>query len=377
MSAHLVDTTLFFSPTSGGVRRYLLAKQNWLTDHPWLRHTLLVPGPRSEGRAGGTVTVASPRVPGAGGYRCPVRPFAWRRRLEALEPDLIEFGDPYHPGWLALEAGHRLGVPVVGFYHSDLPSVLGSRLGRAVRAPGEAYVAALYQRADLVLAPSAVMTDALHALGVPGARWQPLGVDTDLFHPSRRDPRLRERLGLARSTRLLVFAGRFSRDKQLRVLEAAAQRLGAPYHLLLVGGQRLERRSERITVCPYQRDQRALATLLASADLLVHAGDRETFGLIAIEALACGTPVVAANAAALPELVDETVGALATPGDPGSFAEAIDGVWARSRETLSAAARRRAEERYAWRRVFSSLLRQYARLSRHVAVATSGEGAVV
>ena len=81
---HLVDATLFFSPTSGGVRRYLLAKHAWLGANAHARHSLLVPGPRDAGRAGGIVEFRAPRFPGSAGYRCPWRLGALARRIAQL-----------------------------------------------------------------------------------------------------------------------------------------------------------------------------------------------------------------------------------------------------------------------------------------------------
>ena len=66
---------------------------------------------------------------------------------------------------------------------------------------------------------------------------------------------------------------------------------------------------------PYRRDSVELAQWLASADALVHAGTKETFGLVILEAMACGRPVVAARAGAFPEFIDDSVGMLAKPYD--------------------------------------------------------------
>src|SRR5215218_2451404 len=87
---HLVDTTLFFSPTSGGVKRYLTAKQSWLAANTTWRHTLLVPGDVTTLHPGDVSTLAGARVPGTFNYRLPLSLRAWTRALEQLEPDLIE-----------------------------------------------------------------------------------------------------------------------------------------------------------------------------------------------------------------------------------------------------------------------------------------------
>src|SRR5690606_39444042 len=125
----------------------------------------------------------------------PVRRAPWRNLLRSLRPDLIEVGDPYMTAWAALDAGRRLDVPVIGFYHSDLPLLVGNRFGHWLGANLNGYVARLYGSFDRVLAPSQAMASKLIALGVRNVYVQPLGVDLETFQPSRRDPGLREGIG--------------------------------------------------------------------------------------------------------------------------------------------------------------------------------------
>ena len=80
----------------------------------------------------------------------------------------------------------ELGVPVIGFYHSDLPRLVERRFGRAWGRAAAAYVRHLYRRFDRVLTPSRTMVEHLAAIGVEGAIAQPLGVDTAAFSPARR-----------------------------------------------------------------------------------------------------------------------------------------------------------------------------------------------
>src|SRR5437773_2131384 len=222
---HLVDTTLFYSPTSGGVKRYLTAKHAWLAAHSSWEHTIVVPG-----------------------------------REDQFQP----------------------AEPLMG-----------------------RYLRGLSERFDLVFAPSRVMCEYLEDLGVQRVSHQPLGVDAEVFHPRRRTLALRPLLGLPAQARVLIFAGRFAGEKNLPVLLQAFARLGAPYHLLLIGGERAARPAANVTVLPYRRDSLELAQWIASADALVHAGTKETFGLVILEAMACARPVVAARAGAFPALRGE------------------------------------------------------------------------
>ena len=362
---HLVDLTMFYAAEGGGVSTYLNAKSRWLARHGRLRHTILSPNV-DPAEASGRLRVPGLALPGFHGYRMPLSTAAIARRLRALQPDLIEVGDAGHCAWAALRARDRLGAPAVAFYHSDLPRLLQNRFGEAAGTIGARYLAQLYPRFDLVLAPSRCMVDQLHAMGVHGALHQGLGIDCDLFHPRRRDPGLRAQLGLAPGVRLLVYAGRFTADKKLDLLLQAMQRLGPGYHLLLVGaGAPLPTPPAlrpRLTLLPFQRDGQALAGILASCDLLVHPGDCETCGLIVLEAMGSGLPVVATSGGAIAELVDDDTGVLACPNSAGSLARAIDQACARDLAALGQQARRKVESGFTWNQVFEALMARYEHL---------------
>ena len=360
---HVVDATLFYSPTSGGVKRYLLAKHQWMREHTGWRHSIVVPGENRAHVPGDISTVAGRLVPGAFNYRLPLNPLRWSRAIDALEPDLIEIGDAFHPAWAAASVAHRRGIPLIAFYHSNFPQLAGRRLGRAVQRFIEWYVKLTYERCEQVLAPSRYMCDYLHSIGVTRATCQPLGVDVDTFRPERGHRNLAAEFNLPPDTRMLVFAGRFSKEKNIPVLVEAARRLGAPYHLLLIGGDQSGREGN-VTRIPYCRDNHTLASYIASADTFVHAGTHETFGLVVLEAMACGRPIVAMRAGALPELVDPAAGYLADPHeDPAvaaaNLADAIAGVFERDHHAMGAAARRHVLANYSWSRALQSLMARY------------------
>src|ERR1700733_13433106 len=356
----LVDTTLFFSPTSGGVRRYLTAKHAWLATHSAHRPSILVPGADTRLRPGDISTVAGIQLPFTFNYRLPLSLRTWTHMLFALEPDLIEVGDVFHPAWCAAEVARQRNIPLVGFFHSHLAQVLGRRFGIGIERAVARYLRQVYSRFDLVLAPSRLMSAYLAQLGIACCAYQPLGVDTEVFSPERRGLDLRRVLGLPYDARLLVFAGRFSQEKNLPVLRQAMALLGRPYHLVLIGGGRAARPSHNVSVLPYRRDCIEVAQWLASADALVHAGSSETFGLVIIEAMACGRPVVGVRAGAVPELVDDQVGELAEPHDAISMAAAIRRLYDRDLEALGAAARQRALRSFTWSHSLGLLLANYA-----------------
>ena len=162
-----------------------------------------------------------------------------------------------------------------------------------------------------------------------------------------------------RGTRLLVFAGRPAREKNLETLVEAVEALGPRYRLMLIAAGANLRPHPQVIGLNYVRDSRQLARLIASCDAFVHANDQEPFGLIVLEALAAGLPVVGPSTGGVSELIDEEVGQRAQEATPAGMAEAIDALFARDLHAVSLAARLRAEERHTWDRAFQGLMRTY------------------
>ena len=358
---HLVDITMFYAAQGGGVSTYLNAKARWLARRSRISHTILSPNVHTGGAAPALVEIPAIPFPGINGYRMPVSIAASARILEALQPDLVEAGDAGHCAWAALRAKRELGIPAVAFYHSDLPRLMSNRFGDLAMRGSRSYLARLYRQFDMVLAPSRLMVQQLSSMGIDDAVHQPLGIDIGVFGPQRRISTLRQHLRLPPGARLLVYAGRFTADKKLQFLIEAVRKLGRPYHLVLVGGGEALPQYPQITYIPFKRDQRVLARLLASCDVMVHPGDCETFGLIVLEAMACGLPVVATGGA-VAELVDEHTGLVVAPDSAASLAEGIDAIFRQDLALLGANARRKAQEHYDWNLIMPQLLNRYAGL---------------
>jgi alpha-1,6-mannosyltransferase len=369
-SPHLLDATMFWSRDGvGGVRQVLQAKRDALRAKGW-RHTLMAPAASGPD----TVDCGGAPIPFSGGYR-----FVFDRRhaarlIEKTEPDVIEAADPYTLGWAVLDAAHALHVPTVAFCHSNLPQMAprwlaGSdgrltRRGRWAERQAGRYLADLYGRYDLVLAPNRELTRSLHSLGVRQAQLQPLGVDCSVFTPRADDPAWRDalmqRLGLPPATKLIVYAGRFAPEKNLDLPARAVALLGPGHALLAVGRGPRPPHGPAVHLLEPPAHRSHVARLLASADVFVHAGEQETFGLAALEAMACGTPVVASGRGGLGELV-QGAGITLRSRRAADWAEAI-------REALQQAGTARTRDALArarsldWPLVLDGWERQYLRL---------------
>ena len=363
----LVDTTMLYAPRSGGVKRYLLSKKAWLeAERPGVAHSLVVPGQHHKAGEDGIVQLHATKLPFGDGYRWPTSVRRWGAWVASLNPALIEAGDPYTPGQGALEAGQRAGCPVVGFCHSDPAGLAALHFGEWAKKPVEKRWARLFGQFDRVVSPSRYIARRLEEAGIKDIVIQPLGVEVDTFRPDRGDRDwLLKKLNLPASARLLCFAGRPAREKNIDVLIEAVQRLGDPYHLVLVGAGAGQPAEDRVISLPYEANPKAVARIIASCDAFVHANDKEPFGLIVLEAMACGRPVVGVNAGGVKETVDETVGQLSPSTDPRDYAAAVEALFARDIEAVGAAARQKAVDRFAWGRVFEDLCMTYADVSGH------------
>lgn len=367
-SAHLLDVSMFWN-AAGGVRRVLGAKHAALPAFGW-RHTVLAP--QAHGR--GLVDAGGIALPGLHDYRVVLSRTAAARRIEAIAPDIVEAADPFRLAWASLDAARRLHIPSVAFCHSNLPAI-AARLaggprgastwrGRWAGAQARRYLVRLYGEFDAVFAPSRTMADRLRDWGVAQVVHQPLGVDCRIFDPRRRDLRWRSlllaRLGLPPATRLVVYIGRFAAEKNLHVVTEAVRLLGPGHALLAVGSGPQPPQGAHVRVIGTEGDPARLARLLASCDAFVHAGDQETFGLAALEAMACGVPVVVAAFEGLGELVKDA-GLRIPDFRPRHWADAIDAALNLPDARLVDAALRRARA-HDWPHVADRMDRRYRRL---------------
>jgi alpha-1,6-mannosyltransferase len=379
----IVRLANFVTPVSGGLRtalRHLGEGYREAGHEP----VLILPGPAlsdeltSQGRV---ITLPGPVVPGTGGYRV----LAGRRRverlLEELAPDRLEVSDRTTLRWTG-EWARRRRIPAVMVSHESVDGVLrtwGVPTGAAQRAADRLNrrTAHAYSRVVCTTGWAAAEFERIGACNVVRA---PLGVDLERCHPDARSDGLRE-LHAGDTDVLLVMCSRLSPEKRPgRALEAltALRHRGVDAALVVAGEgpmrERLEARAaaERLPVSflGHVADRGRLAALQATADVVLAPGPVETFGLAALEALACGTPVVASALSALPDILGP---AGAAAGDDGNaFADAVQYVLARPAQIRRAVARAQAE-RYGWPAAVDAFLAAHGTV-RRLPAGTSGEG---
>jgi D-inositol-3-phosphate glycosyltransferase len=287
--------------------------------------------------------------------------------------------------WLSGVAGLRLreawGTPLVQMFHT-----LGRLKNAVAQSPAELEPslrineeARIVAQADRIVAANVV--ERAHLVWYYGARTDriaviPCGVDTDLFQPM--DPAKAKDLLELPPDPLLLYVGRLQPIKGLETLLEAMVAVPAPADLLIVGGDQDEPENghgwalrQQVTSLGLDRrvrflrsqPQRRLRLFYAAADATVMPSYYESFGMVALEAMACGSPVVASRVGGLTTTVQDGVtGRLVPEGDPAALASAITGLVGspEARRLGRQAARWAAEHR--WPCVAEAVCRLYSRL---------------
>ncbi|MBX7434539.1 glycosyltransferase [Mycobacterium sp. Y57] len=360
----VVQVANFYGPRSGGLRT---AVDRLGAEYCAAGHTvfLIVPGRHSESHRlpSGVIRISLPArlIPFTGGYRA-VLPRPVTALLEELKPDALEVSDR-----LTLRSlgswGRRHGASTVMISHERLDRLVGQvlpvPLARAVADAANRRTAADY---DAVVCTTAFARAEFDRIGATNLMTVPLGVDLDQFHPRRRSEAVRGRWAGPEQL-LLVHCGRLSVEKHAhRSIDtvAALRHAGVDARLVVVGEgplrARLQRQAGRlpVTFLGYIGCRDTVAQILASADVALAPGPHETFGLAALEALACGTPAVVSRTSALAEILTTDSGATAD-NDGRAIARAVSAVMSRPEPLRRHSARRRAEQ-FSWPRSAAGML---------------------
>ncbi len=280
--------------------------------------------------------------------------------LEAFKPDLVHVVNPAVLGLGGIWLAKTSGIPLVASYHTHLPKYL-EHYGMGMLEPllWELLKAA-HNQAVLNLCTSTAMVAELSEKGIQNTDLWQRGVDTDLFRPELRSQEMRRRLlgNFDDQGSLLLYVGRLSAEKQIERIKPVLQALPQT-RLALVGDgphrQQLEKCFENTatTFVGYLAGEE-LASAYASGDAFVFPSSTETLGLVLLEAMAAGCPVVGANRGGIPDIIsDGENGCLYEPdGEDGGAQSLIDATQRLlgndvERQGLRKASRQEAE-RWGW-----------------------------
>lgn len=311
----IVDVCAFYTPHGGGVKTYVEQK---MAIGAQFGHdiTILAPGDTysisERGPHARIVTIPSPRFPLDRKYWYFADEAALHAELDRLNPDFVEASSPWRS---ASMVGRWPGkAPRALVMHADPLSAYAYRwfeplLSRETIDRRFAmfwkHLRELGQDFDRVVCASRELQERLAKGGVANTALHPMGIEAGVFTPARRSAALRRKLlalcDLPESARLLIGVGRLSPEKRwpmiVDAVTAASQSL--PIGLVLIGhGSQKKRILRQISGNPHikllgpEKDRAKFATLLASADALIHGCEAETFCMAAAEARASGIPVI-------------------------------------------------------------------------------------
>ena len=245
----------------------------------------------------------------------------------------IIISTPGPVGLTALLAAKMLNLQTSGIYHTDFPQYIRILTEDSfLESMTWRYMHWFYGQLDTVFVNSEEYRQSWVKRGFDSAKLKifPRGLDTDLFHPARREPAFFEKFGARNGDVRLLYVGRISREKDLDLLAAAYRRLrkeGLPLQLFMVGhgpySDVFAKSLPEAFFTGYLKGTE-LATAYASADIFVFPSTTDTFGNVILEAQACGLPVVVSDSGGPKELVEHTANGLITKShDVEDFVHAI------------------------------------------------------
>jgi glycosyltransferase involved in cell wall biosynthesis len=299
-----------------------------------------------------------------------------RERWTQERPDAIYVATEGPLGGSALRAANALRIPVASGFHTRFDSYATHYGLRWLTPLVRDHLRRFHCRAATTLVPTDALARELTDLGVDNARLLRRAVDTQLFHPGRRDPALRAQWGADAGVPVMLYVGRIAAEKNLdlavQAFRSAQQQLPAMRFVWVGDGPArtaLQAANPDFIFAGTQRGE-ALARHIASTDLFPFPSLSETFGNVILEALACGVPVIAyREGAAREHLRDGYNGYCIASGDADAFITATTTL--ASNPGLIRHMGRRAHESMARLspdqviREFESLLRELAEEQHH------------
>ncbi len=257
--------------------------------------------------------------------------FQIRAELQEFAPDLIHVATPFNIGLCGAYYAKKLNIPIVGSYHTDFDQYLKFYNLEFLSKFLWRYMNWFHRPFKKIFVPSNDTLEGLKRHGFTNLELWGRGVDCNLYHPHYDQKAVREQYDIHKKY-LLTYVGRLAPEKDVHTLLTVAKSI--PAHIneqiqwLIVGDgpmrEELEQEApENIMFTGYVKGEQ-LAAVYSASDLFVFPSPTETFGNVVLEALASGTPAIAANSGGVKTIIQDGVtGSLCQPGNVDSFLQSI------------------------------------------------------
>ena len=261
------------------------------------------------------------------------RPGSIHDLIKRFKPDLVHCATEFGVGRMGQIAAARAEVPLVSSYHTDFARYADAYGTSWLRGSVTSYLGRFHRRSRRVFTPSTISRQDLLRLEVANVEVWGRGVDAELFHPGRRSQAMRAALGMG-SRFTFVYVGRLAPEKRaeqiIQAFRLASETLPrGVIHLIMAGTGPCEAELRAaappgVTFLGFLDRRSRLPDLYANCDAFVFASVTETLGLVVLEAMASGLPVVAAPAGGVRDHLRDGRNGLAYPaGDVGAMARAM------------------------------------------------------
>ncbi|MCS7070104.1 MAG: glycosyltransferase, partial [Anaerolinea sp.] len=294
------------------------------------------------------------------------------QQLKRFAPDVMHFIHPILIGTPGLLMAKRMRVPTVASFHLDVARI-AHHYNLGVVEPAVDWMTRLvFNAADARLAPSNQVKRDMERIGIRDVGLWRRGVDAERFHPRHRSQTMRERMSDGHPDDiLLLYVGRVSAEKQIEHFRPVLEQVPGT-RLAIVGDGPARPDMEKyfadlpVKFMGYLKGD-ALAQAYASADIFVFASALETFGLVVVEAMAAGLPVVSSRVGGVRDIVEE--GRTGYTFEVGDIAGLVNGVRqiASSRQRMAEMGRaaRAFAETQSWDAIMDEVVDLYASLLKN------------
>lgn len=283
--------------------------------------------------------------------------------LHVAEPALLGIAGLYYGGGVH---GGALHLPLVISYHTDLPKYLHYYHLGFLEPHVWKILRLRHNRASVNLCTSTKMLDELRAHGIERVALWPGAVDSDLFNPSRRCKEMRAHLtqGDAASP-LLLYVGRLSAEKDIESLKPVLQAFPQTRLALVGDGPHRKALESHFAGLPVVFTGfllgEELARAFASSDIFLMPSRTETLGLVVLEAMSSGLPVVAVRAGGIPEMIEDCISGYLFDTEDQALAIIAELLDSKPKRCAIGKAAREHSSLTSWRAATIDLVAQYKR----------------